>query len=68
MSIMAKPIEEQCAKCPRPATWGLFAWSQGQSDINLNKKPQVIVCGRHKYIVKLCTKGGPLLRWARLAT
>lgn len=67
LSIQAKPIAAQCSKCPRPAVYGLFAWKPGASDIDMNK-PTVIVCGRHKYLVKLCTKGGPLLRWARLAT
>lgn len=67
MSIQAKPLAASCMRCERAAVWGLFAWLPGRIDIDMNK-PTELACGRHKYIVKLCTKGGPLLRWARLAT
>jgi len=56
MSKQATPIHAQCGhrldrsggRCINNAIIGTFAWEQGQTDVNLNKKPVALRCGDHK--------------------
>lgn len=55
MSKQTKPIKAQCiarlkrgaGRCINPATIGVFAWRDGESDMNLDK-PVAVFCGCHK--------------------
>lgn len=43
-------MSKQCqhrSQCPADATWGLYAWKMGETNVNL-KKPVKVYCGRHK--------------------
>jgi hypothetical protein len=46
----SKPISTQCqsrSQCCRDAIIGVYAWSQGDSDVNLDR-PLKVFCGQHK--------------------
>ena len=50
MSKQAKPINTQCqhrSQCFRDATIGVYRWSDGETDVNLDK-PVKVFCGQHK--------------------
>jgi hypothetical protein len=55
MSKQTKPITKQCqhrSQCSRDATIGTYAWSVGDSDVNLDK-PLKVFCGQHKPRLRL---------------
>jgi hypothetical protein len=50
MSKQSKPIRRQCqhrSQCDRNAVVGVYAWAQGETDVNLDR-PVRVFCGRHK--------------------
>lgn len=51
MSKLTVPLKvTQCqsrVQCFRDAKWGLYGWSFGETDVNLNK-PIKVFCGQHK--------------------
>lgn len=66
MSQQKKIGSPECSRCGAPAVWGLFAWKPGQTDVDINKPPSDLRCQRHKYTLKLVTRGGPMARWVGL--
>lgn len=65
MSKQTKPITKQCqdrSQCERDATWGLYRWEYGQTDVNLDK-PVRVFCGPHKPRLH----GGTYLRNVQIA-
>lgn len=34
-------------RCIEDATWGLYAWARGETDVKLDRKPEAVYCGRH---------------------
>lgn len=45
-----RPIVKQCQskqQCERDATWGVYNWKPGQTDVDLDR-PVRVFCGRHK--------------------
>jgi hypothetical protein len=64
MAKQSKPIRKLCEsrkQCARSATWGVYAWAQAQTDVNLDR-PLRVFCGQHK----VCLDPGVLLRNVRL--
>lgn len=56
MSKATKPIKAQCqgkltrrehGRCLNDATWGVYAWREGETDVKLDK-PRAVYCGQHK--------------------
>jgi len=50
MSKQTKPIDKQCqsrTQCSNDATWGVFQFRPGDTDVDLNK-PIRVFCGGHK--------------------
>lgn len=50
MSKQTKPINKQCehrSQCFRDATIGVYRWSDGETDVNLDR-PVKVFCGQHK--------------------
>lgn len=65
MAKQSKPINTQCqsrSQCSRDAIVGVYAWSQGDSDVNLDR-PIKVFCGEHKPRLNL----GQRLRNVRIA-
>lgn len=66
MSKQSKPINKQCehkSHCFRDATIGVYRWSDGETDVNLDK-PVKVFCGQHKPRLHR----GQSLRNVRIAT
>lgn len=50
MSKQSVPIRKQCqhsSQCARDGIWGVYTWTLGQTDVNLDK-PIRVFCGQHK--------------------
>lgn len=50
MSKQTKPINRKCRShqvCLRDATIGVYGWTPGQTDVNLDN-PVRVFCGQHK--------------------
>lgn len=65
MAKQSTPITKQCqhrSQCRHDAIIGVYAWSQGDSDVNLDR-PIKVFCGEHKPRLNL----GQRLRNVRIA-